>query len=112
MPYPTIPKLKFSRDANAFLGTSIVNPADASDALALVAGVAKTYTIPSGAHKLLFSCADEYWVDANKEAVIPTGDVVTGLAPMRSPVGLGVHGYVTLSFIAPRACVLQVSVYA
>ncbi len=111
MPYPTIPKLKFSRDANMYLGTFIVNITPASDAMYLAAGVAQTYTIPTGANKLLFSCADEFWVDGNKAAVIPTGTITDGSAPLRSPSALGTHGYTTLSFISPRACIVQISVY-
>ncbi len=110
MPYPTIPNLKFSRDANMYLGTYIVNPAP-GDAIDLAAGVAQSYTIPSGANKLLFSCIDEFWVDVNKTAVIPTGTIIDGSAPVRSPTGLGTHGYTTLSFISPRACIVQISVY-
>lgn len=112
MPYPTIPKLKFSRDANMWLGTFITNITPASDALVLVANTAQNYTIPDGANKLLFSCGDEYWVDANKAAVIPAGTIKDGSAPLRSPAALGTHGYTYLSFISPRACTVQISVYA
>ncbi len=112
MPYPTIPKLKFSRDANLYLGTFIVNPTPASDALVMVVNTAQSYTIPTGANKLLFSCADEFWVDAYKTAVIPAATLTDGSAPLRSPSALGIHGYTTLSFIAPRVCIVQISVYA
>lgn len=112
MAYPTIPKLKFSRDANVWLGTFIPNITVASDAIVLEPDVAQSYTIPTGANKLIFSCVDEYWVDPSKTAVVPVANLIDGSAPLRSPSALGTHGYTALSFVAPRACVLQISVYA
>jgi len=82
------------------------------DAVVLAAGVAQTYTIPTGAKSLLFSATDDFYVqEKGGAAAVPVATTATGAAPILNPVIRTVGALTTISLISPRACIVIISSY-
>lgn len=83
-----------------------------NDAIVLAAGVAQTYTIPSGAKSLLFSATESFYVAESGTASVPASNVVNGSAPVLNPVLRGVGKLTSISIIAPVACIVTIAAYS
>ena len=81
------------------------------DALVLSANTAQTYTIPAGTDYLLFSGTGIFYVSYTGTAVIPSGNVLTGLAPALDPVLRAVTGLTSISVIAPASTIVTISAF-
>ena len=82
------------------------------DAMFLSANTAASYSVPTGANYLLFSGNASFYVSLTGTAVIPTGNVTNGTAPLLNPAMMPTTGLATqtLSFISPVACIVTSAV--
>jgi hypothetical protein len=79
----------------------------------LVAGVAKSITIPTGSNFALLSSSADVWVviGAGKTAAIPSGDVTDGTGSELNPVCRFVKGETAMSVISSAAAKLSIMFY-
>lgn len=82
------------------------------DPVVLAAGVAQTYTVPTGALYILFSAnADFYARYDGTAAAVPTVTTTSGSGPELNPGLRNITGATTISLISPTVCIVTLSVY-
>ncbi len=83
------------------------------DHLALGTGVAKAYTVPTGATKLIFLASFDFYVNYVGVAVVPTGDVVDGTGAEFNPGGIRLLDSTTtaISIIAAAGGMMTILAY-
>jgi len=84
-----------------------------TDAVVLVAGVARTYTIPSGATLILFSASMgmDFYVNYTTTATIPGASTSNGTSNELNPTLRTLGGAASISLISPTSGVVTVSLY-
>lgn len=89
-------------------------PTAVRNVLVLAANTAQAFTVPSGYTKVYMTMDTPglaLWVDENKTAVIPTGNITDGTAPMLNPYGREVRPGASLSCICASACTVLAEFY-
>lgn len=82
------------------------------DNIVLVANVAKTYTVPTGAKSLLFSATTNFYVSYGGTAAVPSVDVTNGTGVELNPVLRSLDSSTTaISIISPVACIVAIIAY-
>lgn len=103
--------LNLLADTSGKIAVGMMAP-DHVDNLVLVANTAKTYTIPSGAATLLFSCTAPFWVNWYTTAVVPSTDIITGAGQCLNPMLRAIPDNVTaISIISAVNCKLSIEVF-
>jgi hypothetical protein len=107
----TVERLAQPLDANSRAAIGLVVPGYV-DNLVLTAGVAKTYTIPTGAKVLNFSANADFYVDfLGGTAAVPTADVTDGSGVVLNPgMRSGLTAADTISIISPGSCIVTIEV--
>jgi hypothetical protein len=82
------------------------------DSKVLAAGVAETYTLPTGARWVTFSGTDDFYVKPNAAATVPTGDTTDGSASSLNPHHRNCEGITTLGIISARTCTVTMEFYS
>jgi len=80
------------------------------NAKSLAASVAESFTVPTGAVRVIFSATCNFYANPTTTATVP-GDVTNGSASMLNPNGWGVRDVTTISVIAPTTCVVTAAFY-
>lgn len=80
------------------------------NAKSLAASTAESFTVPTGAVRVIFSATCNFYANPTTTATVP-GDVTNGSASMLNPNGWGVRDVTTISVIAPTTCVITASFY-
>lgn len=80
------------------------------NALSLAANVAESFTIPSGATRVVFSSTCNFYARVDATATVP-GDTTDGTAAMLNPSGWGLRDVTSISVIAPTTCVVTGAFY-
>ncbi len=78
------------------------------DAMVLVANVAQTYTVPTGANYMNFSGNTNFYVKIGGTATVPTATTATGSSSMLNPTLRSVGGVTSVSIIAPSAGIVTI----
>lgn len=95
-----------------FLRGYLLRPApDYVLARSLAANAAESFTVPTGATGVMFSCVDNFYANTTTTATVP-GDVTDGTASELNPVGYQLYGITTISVISPAACVITAAFYS
>lgn len=76
----------------------------------LAANVARSQTVPTGARFVVFSSACNFYANPTTTATVPA-DTTNGTASELNPSAWYVADVVTISVIAPTACVITYSFY-
>lgn len=96
---------------------SAIKQSNHIDVRVLAATTAESYTVPTGAVYIVFSCvtstgaAASFWADFNGTAAIPSTDITDGSGCEVNPAVRYVKGVTTISLIAPAACIVTMAVY-
>ena len=80
------------------------------NAKSLAASTAESFTVPTGAVRVIFSATCNFYANPTTTATVP-GDVTNGSASMLNPNGWGVRDVTTISVIAPTTCVITAAFY-
>lgn len=83
------------------------------DAMVLAADTAESYTIPTGAKRIIFSADGNYYArfDDGGDATVPSTEVVDGSSSFLNPAQLDITGVTSISFISSSARVITLAVY-
>ena len=98
-------------------GGLIVLPLPYSDAVALTASTAKTYTFALGTKFVIFDfslgATDSVWAKSGVTAVIPAGDTTGGFSSFKvmSGVAYSVENLVSISLVSSANVVVNVQSY-
>ena len=104
--------LKLAADASGKIAIGMV-ATDHIDNIVLAAGVAKTYTIPTGAAYLLMSGTALFFARFGGAASIPIADVTDGTGACVAPEFREVPDDITtVSFISSVNCIVAIEVFA
>jgi len=91
--------------------TTALMRSDASFAVTLAAGQAKTVAVPAEARVMLFNATGDVWVRFGGAAAVPSNDILDGSAPELNPVARAVAGVASIGLAAPTACVANLVFY-
>jgi hypothetical protein len=80
------------------------------NAKSLAASTAESFTVPTGATRVIFSATCNFYANPTTTATVP-GDVTDGSASMLNPAGWGVRDVTAISVIASVACVVTAAFY-
>ncbi len=96
--------LQLYQDAN---GTHFTNVITASDNINHIVfptlGVNKTFTVPADASYVIFQSFNEFFVNIDAAAVVPSADVVDGSGSIPVPLGLFVKEGQVINIISAEA---------
>jgi hypothetical protein len=81
------------------------------DNMVLAAGVAETYTVPSGYKYAVLSGTSNFYIRVNAAAAVPSTEVADGSGSFLNPSCLDIRGATTISFISPVACVVSIALF-
>lgn len=80
------------------------------NARSLAASTAESFTVPTGATRVIFSATCNFYANPTTTATVP-GDVTNGSASFLNPNGWGVRDVTTISVIAPTTCVVTAAFF-
>lgn len=102
-----------ARSSDGPFASGIRPSPDWTDAVVIVANTQEQYTVPNNVAFVTFSSTDNFYARHGNNAVVPTADVTTGLAPELNPAAwaLPVDKANTINFNAPANCVVTVCSY-
>ncbi|WP_349591996.1 NAD/NADP transhydrogenase alpha subunit-like protein [Azospirillum argentinense] len=91
--------------------TPTIELSDSRHVVALVAGVSKMAAVPAGAQRVLISATADVWVQYGTAAALPTGDILTGLAPELNPSARMIRGISSLGLASATDCMVNLCFY-
>jgi hypothetical protein len=108
--------------ARDFAGNNslIRNAPEYVDARVLAAGAAEVYTVPTGAHLIVFSGTSAFYARANAAAAVPAADVTDGSSSELNPSAWLLRSFgqlgggaaiSTIGLISSANCVVTMAVY-
>lgn len=101
---------RIQKDEMGVAGHVIV-PSSHRVAIPLMAGVARSVTVPAGAGTVLFAATAPFWAQYGAAAVLPTGDVLDGTAPELNPAARWIRDIVQIGLVAAEDCTVSLSFY-
>ena len=81
------------------------------DAMVLAAGVAETYTLPSGCRYVMFSADGDFYARYAGTAAVPTTEVTDGTGAELNPAVRYVGDQTTISVIASATTIVTICAY-
>lgn len=109
---PEIIPFRYSWDAAIVTVGDVIHPSKYIDAYVLEAGVAKSVAVPEGARIASFSSTNNFYVNFQATAAVPSGDIDTGAAPELNPAARDISGYSSFSMISQDGATVIIAYFS
>ena len=81
------------------------------NARVLAANVAESFTVPTGAVRVIFGSNCVFYARTGGTAAVPAADVTDGTGSFPNPTGYGLRDATTISVIAPTTCIVAAAFF-